>query len=345
MKKLVGLLFLLSFISSCRFDNNRCEEGLDAESKEINFSEQHDVVILGSGPAGLTAGIYAARAGLNPIIVEGNRPGGLLPLASCVENWPGEKTISGIDLIGKIVEHAKKLGCRFLSDTVVKVDFSKGVKSIFTEGREELKTRSVIITTGASHKKLSVPREEEYIGSGVSYCATCDAPFFKDKNVVVIGGGNSALVEAEHLAQVAKKVTIIHTSPKFSVEEQLKQRVLSNPVVHAIHSSIIKEIQGDGIKVTHVVIEDKDSHTISNVATDGVFIAIGFDPNTDIFNNQIDLDSNGYIILKKGMQSSREGVFAAGDVTNGLYKQAIIAAGDGAKAALDCQRYLAGRKE
>jgi thioredoxin reductase (NADPH) len=341
VKKIFLGILLLSVLSGCLFKEKETKE----TKKQIDVTRVHDVVIIGSGPAGLTAGIYAARAGLKPIILEGNHLGGLLTWASSVENWPGEENIKGSDLMDKIVDQTKKLDCAFLSDSAVKVDFSGPIKKIITEGDAQLKTKSVIIATGTKHKGLKVPGEKKYIGRGVSFCAICDASMYKNKKVVVVGGASSALAEAEYLANIADEVTIIHRSPKFTAQDVVVKRVLKNKKIKTYFNHVVKEIKGDKVRVTDIVVENKLNKEVLNFKTDAVFIAIGFKTNTEVFKDQIERDAVGYIVLKKGAQTSKEGVFAAGDVTNGLYKQAIVAAGDGAKAALDCQRYLTGRKE
>lgn len=297
-------------------------------------------IIIGSGPAGLTAGIYLGRAKINPLLIEGKQPGGQLTTTTDVENWPGDKKIAGFKLMMDMKEQAQASGCRMLADTVTKVDFSKKPYTVFTQSGKELKTESVIIATGASHKKLGIPGEQEYWAKGVSVCATCDAPFFQDKNVVVVGGGDSAVVEAEHISHIAKKVTIIHILEELTGKDPLKYKVMENPKIEIIYNSSVKEIKGDGQKVTEIEIEHKQTGDTKTLQADGVFIAIGMQPNTNYLKDQVELDDYGYVILKEKTLTSKEGVFAAGDVADFRYKQAITSAGDGCKAALDCQSYL-----
>lgn len=307
-------------------------------SEQINNIEK--AIIIGSGPAGLTAGIYLGRAKINPLLIEGKQPGGQLTTTTDVENWPGAKKIAGFKLMMDMKEQANNSNCRMISDSVNKVDFSKKPYTIFTQSGKELKTETVIIASGASHKKLGIPGEQKYWAKGVSVCATCDAPFFKDKNVVVVGGGDSAVVEAEYISHHAKKVTLVHILEKLTGKDPLKYKVMENPKIEIIYNSSVKEIKGDGQKVTEIEIEHKQTGDIKTIQTDGVFIAIGMKPNTDYLKDNIELDNYGYVVLKGKTQTSKEGVFVAGDVADFKYKQAITSAGDGCKAALDCQSYL-----
>ncbi len=301
----------------------------------------HKVIIIGSGPAGLTAGIYTARANLKPILIEGMQPGGQLTTTTKVENWPGEVEIMGPQLMMDMKNQAQNCGCQIISDTVEKVDFSKTPYKIFTKTKKELQAESVIIATGAAHRKLNIPGEKEYLGKGVSFCATCDAPFFKDKEVVVVGGGNSAVYEAGHLSHFAKKVTIVQILDKLTSSDLAqKNKVLADLKIEIILNCAITQIRGDGQKVTGIIIQNQKDKNISEFSANGVFIAIGLKPNSDIFANQIEIDEWGYIVRKKNSSTSKEGVFVAGDITDKRYKQAITAAGMGCMAAIDCQEFL-----
>ena len=298
------------------------------------------VIIIGSGPAGLTAGIYLGRAKFEPLLLEGTQPGGQLTSTTQVENWPGQKEVMGFKLMMEMKEHAKHSGCKIISDTVTKVDFSKKPYTVFTESGKELKTESVIISTGAANKKLGIPGEQEYWAKGVSVCATCDAPFFQDKNVVIVGGGDSAVTEAEHLTHFAKKVTIIHITEELTSKDPIKDKVLANSKVEVIYNSAVKKIEGDDQKVTQITIEHQKTGDTKTIPTDGIFIAIGMKPNTDFLKDQIELDDYGYIVLTGKTSTAKDGIFAAGDVADFIYKQAVVASGFGCMAALDCQRYL-----
>ncbi len=300
----------------------------------------YDVVVIGSGPAGLTAGIYTSRAKLNTIIFEGNQPGGQLTTTTAVENWPGNISIMGPDLMMQMRKQAEHCGCKLETSVVTKVDFEKQPFTIQFSENKEVKAHSVIIATGASHKKLGCDGEEKYWSKGVSVCATCDAPFFKDKHVVVIGGGNSAVAEAEHLSHIASKVTIIHILDRLTATDPIKDKVLANPKVEVFYNSSVKEFKGNENKLTSVVIENQKSKELKEIIVDGAFIAIGMSPNTSIFKNQIELDKYGYIVLKNHTTTSKDGVFAAGDVADYKYRQAITSAGTGCMAALDCQNFL-----
>ncbi len=298
------------------------------------------LIIMGSGPAGLTAGIYAGRAKLNPLIIEGNQPGGQLITTSKVENWPGNKEIMGPELMKNMREHANVSGCEFLGDEVERVDFSKKPFKLFTKSGKTLEAESVIVSTGASHRKLNVEGEKEYLGKGVSVCSTCDAPFFKDKEVIVVGSGNSAMTEAFYLTGFAKTVTIIHIGDKITATDPIKDSVISHPNVEIIFNSTVTKIEGDGKNVTGVVVTNQKDGKISNLTAQGVFIAIGLEPNSKPFKDQLKIDEHGYIVNPKNSFTGKEGVFVAGDVSDFRYRQAITAAGQGCMAALDCQNYL-----
>jgi thioredoxin reductase (NADPH) len=307
--------------------------------------DEYQLIIIGSGPAGLTAGIYTARSKVDTLIIEGQEPGGLLTTTPSVENWPGYKKIGGKELMKKIYDHADHAGCYFLKDSVKAVDFSEKPYKVTTYAGKTYKAHSIIIAMGVERKKLGCPGEQEYWGFGVSACATCDASFCEDKTVVVVGGGNSALIEANHLSHFAKKVYVVHRSEKIKTFDPIKYVVMQNPKIEIIHNSHVKQIKGEGSGddryVTGIEIENKKEEKVSTIPTDSVFVAIGFLPSTKIFEGQIELDKNKYIKKSKdSMSTSAEGVFWAGDIGNRKYQQAIVAAGDGCKAALDCITYL-----
>lgn len=303
---------------------------------------EYKVVVIGSGPAGLTAGIYASRGGFDTLILEGDMPGGLLIETPEIGNWPGEKSISGYDLMEKIRDHAKHEGCKLVSDTVTSIDLSQKPYKILTRGEKTYQAQAVIVAMGVERKKLGCPGEDEYWGKGVSACATCDAPFYRDKTVVVAGGGHTALTEAHHLARFAKKVILIHRSGRFRVADPIKEKVEKNPKVEIVHDGLIQEIVGNDDGVTGIVVKSALDGKVTTIPTDGVFVAIGFLPNVEILGSQLEFDVAGYIKIFDGARTSQPGVFAAGDVTdkNAKYKQAVIAAGSGCKAALDCIEYF-----
>jgi len=303
------------------------------------------VIIIGSGPAGLTAGIYTGRAGLSPLIVEGNRPGGQLTITSDVENWPGEKSIQGPALMQKIKDHATHYGATFLGDNVVGADFSKTPYSLITQSGKTLISESIIITTGASHKKLGVPGEDQYWGKGITTCATCDGPFYKDQEVIIAGGGNTAVTEAAFLSRFASKITIVQNLETLSANDPIKDKVLADPKITIIYSSTISEIKGDGNKITEAIITNIATKQQTSIKISGLFVAIGFKPNTDMFNGQLDMDQYGYLKLTENTHTSKDGIFAAGDVSDYNYMQAITAAGFGCMAALDSERYLSSLQQ
>lgn len=304
----------------------------------------HNVIILGSGPAGLTAGIYTARATLAPLIIDGRLPGGQLMTTTDVENWPGNISIKGPDLMMNMREHATHYGATFLSELITKVDFSTSPYKLFTETGDVLETKSVIITTGSAHRKLNVSGEAEYWGKGVTTCATCDGPFYKDREVVIAGGGNTAVTEASFLSRFASKITIVQNLAQLSANDPLKFKVLEDPKVKILYSSKIIEVNGDGNHLGSITVEHQETKQKTTIPCAGLFIAIGFKPNTDLFINQLDIDSYGYLKLNGATKTSKEGIFAAGDVCDYRYMQAITSAGFGCMAALDAEQYLRSKE-
>ena len=303
------------------------------------------VVIIGSGPAGLGAGVYTARAGLYTIVIDGSKPGGLLMGTTEVENWPGEKIILGPDLIAKLRAQNQALGVKFMTATVAKVDLSQWPYEITTSDNLKIKALAVIVATGAAPKILGVPGEQEYWGKSVSACAICDAPFFKDLNVVVVGGGDSAMEEALQLAAYAKQVTVLVRGDKLRASVRMQTRVTALSNVKIIFNSSIKKIVGNGTEVTSIELVTKEPSAeqpqITHMPIDGVFLAIGYDPNTKLFAGQLELDQVGYIKNQGRTQAtSKPGVFSAGEVNDNYYRQAGIACAEGNKAALDADRFL-----
>lgn len=300
----------------------------------------YKTAIIGSGPAGLAAGIYLSRAKQASVVIEGMIPGGQLTTTTKVENWPGTREIMGSDLMANMREHAQASGCQLVSGVVTRVAFDQKPFKLFCDNNQVIEAESVIVATGSSHKKLGCKGEAEYWGSGVSVCATCDAPFYTNREVVVVGGGNSAMVEADHLAHVAQKVTIVHMLDELTANDPIKYRVMDNPKISIKYHTVVKEIQGDGLGVTQVLLEDTKTRAQSTFKTDGIFAAIGMAPNTQLFKDVLAMDSYGYLTLVQGMQTSVPGVFAAGEVADFRYRQAITSSGFGCMAALECQAYL-----
>jgi len=300
-----------------------------------------NVIIIGSGPAGFTAAIYAARADLEPLLIEGPQPGGQLTITTIVDNYPGfPDGINGPDLVMDMRRQAERFGTEFISGEVTAVDFSK-TPFVVQVGDISYEGKCVIIATGASAKWLGLESEKRLMGSGVSGCATCDGFFFKDKEVVVVGGGDTAVEEALFLTRFATKVTLIHRRDRLRASKILQDRAFKNEKITFLWDSVVVDILGEDVgHVTGVRIRDVKSGAVSDYPCDGVFIAIGHSPNTGIFKGQIELDENGYIRLKERTFTSVPGVFAAGDVADPYYRQAITAAGMGCMAAIDAERFL-----
>ncbi len=299
------------------------------------------LIIIGSGPAGYTAAIYAARASLSPLMFEGDEIGGQLMTTTDVENFPGfPKGIMGPEFMAGLQEQAKRFGTELVSEKVTAVDFSSRPFKVVSGDRVEY-AKAVIISTGASAKRIGLESEKALYGKGVSACATCDGFFFKDKEVVVVGGGDSAMEESHFLTRFASKVTILVRSDKLRASKIMEERVKSNPKISFIWNVEVAEILGvaEG-HVTGVLLKDTKTGETREMKTGGVFAAIGHAPNTALFKGQIELDAIGYIVTKNGTETNVPGVFAAGDVQDFKYRQAVTAAGTGCMAALDAQRFL-----
>jgi thioredoxin reductase (NADPH) len=298
------------------------------------------LIIIGSGPAGLTAAIYAARANLNPLVIEGSKPGGQLVTTSLVENWPGEQSIMGPQLMIKMRAQAEHLGARFESGNVNAVNLSKQPFFIETDSKKQFAAQSIILATGATPKKLGVPGEEAYWAKGVSVCALCDGAFFKDRKVVIIGGGDTAMEDAQFLSRLTDDITIIHIGPQLTASYAMQQPVLANKKIRIIYSAATQEFLGNGNNLTGIRIKKVDG-TEETVPADGVFLAIGLKPNTAFLKGHIALSAHGYLELTDTTKTSIKGIFGAGDIADYRYRQAITAAGAGCMAALDAERYLA----
>ena len=303
------------------------------------------LIILGSGPAGYAASIYAARAGLNPIIIAGAEPGGQLTTTTEVENWPGDSDdLQGPDLMDRMKKHAEKFGVEIINDHISKVDLEQS--PFLLSGTNSYEAQTLIIATGASAKYLGLPSEQEFLGRGVSACATCDGFFYKDQQVAVIGGGNTAAEEALYLANICSKVHLVHRRDELRAEKILQDRIFKKAdegIIQIHWNNELEEVLGDASGVTGIKLKNKDNSS-STIDLHGVFIAIGHNPNTEIFDGQLDM-KDGYIVIKSGLdgsvtQTSVPGVFAAGDVADKVYRQAITSAGFGCMAALDAEKFL-----
>jgi len=311
------------------------------ESKKI----KNQLTIVGSGPAGLTAALYAARGNLNPLVIEGFPAGGQLTLTTDVENYPGfPDGIMGPELMDKFRDQAVRFGAEIVNGEVSKVDFSSKLHLVLDDNTQ-IETKSVIISTGASAKMLGLKEEALLLGKGVSTCATCDGFFFRDQIVTVVGGGDSAMEEALFLTKFAKKVYIIHRREIFRASQIMLNRAKENPKIEFILNTEIKKINNpDENKVTSAVLFNKKTSETTELNTDAVFIAIGHIPNTQIFKDCLDLNENGYILTNEGTKTNIPGVFACGDVQDWEYRQAVTAAGSGCMAAIDTERYLSNLK-
>ncbi len=302
-----------------------------------------NLIILGSGPAGCTAAIYAARSNINPIMIHGNQPGGQLTITTDVENYPGfSKAVQGPNLMEEMINQAQNVGCKVFNDNIIDIDLDKPPFILKSSNDRHYITKSIIIATGASAKWLGLPNEEIYRGHGLSACATCDAFFFKNKVVAVVGGGNTAVEEALFLTKFADKVILIHRRDKLRAEKILQQRAFNNNKISFLWDSVITDVFGSknpthlkGIKVKSLIRKNETTIDIN-----GLFVAIGHKPNTDLFKNKLVLDEEGYLKVTNQVFTSKPGIFAAGDVHDKVFRQAVTAAGFGCMAALEAEKYL-----
>lgn len=315
-------------------------------AKDNNPAEHiHDVIIIGSGPAGYTAAVYAARADLKPLVFEGIEYGGLLMQTTEVENFPGFKGgIMGPELMEEMRAQAERFGADLRAEDVEKVELEGEIKKVWVYG-EEYRARTVILATGAEPRYLGVPGEERLLGRGVSACATCDGFFFKDKQIVVIGGGDSAMEEADFLTKFGENVTLIHRRDEFRASQIMQDRARNNPKISFIMNAKVVEVKGENA-VNALVLEDTVTGEFREIAADAMFVAIGHDPRTAVFDGQVALQDNGYVKVEEpSTRTNVPGVFAAGDLVDSHYQQAITAAGSGCRAALDAETYLAALAE
>ncbi len=306
------------------------------------MSEIHNIIIIGGGPAGLAAALYTGRADLKPLVIEGvsSEAGGQLMWTTDIENYPGFEAIPGPDLIKKMRDHALKFGAKFVTENVISVDFKKRPFTLKTESGNPYKAKSVIVTTGAKATMLGLKSETAFMGRGVSTCATCDAPFFRDKEVAVVGGGDTAMEDALSLAKFSKRVYVVHRRDQLRASKIMQDRAFANKKIEFIWNTAVEDILNiKQNKVIAVKLKDVNTGKVTEKKIDGVFIAIGHKPNTDLFKGQLDLDEKGYIKVQ-GVKTSVQGVYAAGDVADPFYKQAITSAGTGCAAALEAEKFV-----
>lgn len=310
-------------------------------SNNIENNTVENVVVLGTGPAGLTAAIYAARANLNPLCVEGTQPGGQLTITSEVENYPGfADGVQGPELMDHFRKQAERFKTRFKQGDVQKVDLSKRPFKLSLADGSEILTKTLIIATGASAKLLGLPAEKKLMGKGVSACATCDGFFFRNQDIAVVGGGDTAMEEANFLTRFAKSVTLIHRRDTFRASKVMQDRVLANPKIKVMYDTGVEEIMGEQ-EVLGIKIKNLKTGVVSELPVTGFFVAIGHQPNTSLFKGQLDMNETGYLNIQLGSTKTKiPGVFAAGDVADHYYRQAVTAAGTGCMAAIDAERFL-----
>ena len=319
------------------------DRGSNDEPKTPDFPKKtktsYDVIIIGAGPAGYTAGIYCSRARHDTLIISGLLPGGQLMNTTDVENYPGfDEGIMGPDLMLTMRKQAERMNTTIIDDVVVNVDFRAKPFKVLT-GSEEYEAKAVIVCTGATPRKIGIEGEQTFSGKGVSYCATCDGAFFRNQDIAVVGGGDTCMEEATFLTKFASKVHIIHRRDTFRASKIMQDRALSNENIEVHWNSVIEDIKGDQ-KVQQIILKDTKTGENKTLEMGGVFVAIGHEPNTELFKNQLEMDENGYIIQKQNTETSVKGVFTAGDVHDHRYRQAVTAAGFGCMSAIDVDKYL-----
>lgn len=309
------------------------------------MANHHKLIIIGSGPAGFTAALYAARANLNPVVFEGIQPGGQLTITTEVENYPGfVKGIMGPELMDIFRAQAQRFGAQSIYKIITKVDFSRRPFKLWAD-EDEYTADAVIVATGASAKLLGLPSEKEYMGYGVSACATCDGFFFKNQKVIVVGGGDTAIEEATFLTKFASKVTIVHRRDTLRASKIMQEKAFKNPKIEFVWNSVVEEVLGTTVNgkksVTGVRLRNLKTNSVTEMQTDGLFMGIGHQPNTALFKGQLEMDEVGYLKLQgRSTRTNIPGVFAAGDVADSVYRQAVTAAGSGCAAAIDAERWL-----
>ncbi|MBU4270151.1 FAD-dependent oxidoreductase [Candidatus Dependentiae bacterium] len=341
--KNVTLVICLFFLVGClNYSSSKNIKRFNIDN--IKYDKQtYPVVIIGGGIGGLTSSIYLSQANIKHILIEGQNPGGAITSAHAVCNWPGEKNISGSDLMDKIKNHAKDSGANISAAKVTNVDFSTWpylIKIIDNDGEKTISAISCIIATGATPNMLNIPGEEKYFGRGVSKCATCDGSFYKNKTVAIVGGGNTAISDALYLSEIAQKIYLIVRKDFLRAAGKMTELVKSYPNIEILYNTNVKEVIGDDEKVTGLKIYNSKENKESEILVDAMFLAIGATPNSKLFSNQVEMDNFGYLTVKNGQKTSKSGIFAVGDICEPEYKQLIIASGQGAKAAMQAQKFL-----
>jgi thioredoxin reductase (NADPH) len=307
----------------------------------MNTIAMRELIIIGGGPAGYTAALYAARANLNPLVIEGFNWGGQLMITSDVENYPGYADgVLGPQMMQDFRHQAERFGADFLTDDVTRVDFSERPYRVYV-GDDEYAAKAVIVATGANARQLGLPSEQALHGRGVTYCATCDAPFYRDKDVIVVGGGDSAMEEAIFLTKFATKVTVVHRREEFRASQIMIDRARQNEKIDWVLNSVVEEVLSNNGAMSGVRLRDTVTGAERDLELGGLFIAIGHEPRSELVKGQVDLDAEGYVLTTTGTRTNIDGVFAAGDLVDHTYRQAVTAAGTGCQAALDAERYLA----
>ena len=306
--------------------------------------ETYEVIIVGGGPAGLTAGLYCKRAGMKTILFEKGLIGGQIAISKEVENYPGVEGITGFDLAEKLIHHARSFNLHVAPQSVSKITVGSDLHSVLLANGEEVQTVSLILAVGGSFRKLGVPGEAEYLGAGVSYCGTCDGFFFRDKTVVVVGGGDTAVEEALYLSRLARKVTLVHRRDALRASKILQDRLMNEPRINVIWNSVITEIKGDATAVSAVSVENIESGKRGEIMTDGVFIFIGYSPNNQLIPPAVRINEQGFAITNEMCETNVPGIFAAGDLRRKFANQIVVAAADGCIAALAAARYVEAQK-
>jgi thioredoxin reductase (NADPH) len=317
-------------------------QGFRPSQQGAGVSEVRNLIIVGSGPAGYTAAVYASRANLRPLVIEGAQSGGALMTTTEVENFPGfPDGIMGPELMDNMRKQAEHFGAEFITDDASRVDLTGDIKKVYV-GTTEYQATAVILATGSAWRPLGVPGEQELLGHGVSSCATCDGFFFRGQDIVVVGGGDSAMEEATFLTRFASNVTIVHRRDEFRASKIMAERALANDKIKVAWNSVVSEIKGEDGKVNSVRLRDVNTGDERDLPVSGVFVAIGHDPRSELFKGQVELDDSGYVkVDAPGTKTNLPGVFAAGDLVDHTYRQAVTAAGTGCAAALDAERYIA----